>query len=260
MITANPTASMKAIQSAMERAGKDKIKKATAAAITKTAQAVVAAEKTKFKRVLDRPRPFTVNAVNFVGASWDKTPIKSRVFIMDTENVPLPTAKYLEPYEFGGRNVLNPSSKALVKPVAQTLDQFGNIPWGTVAKLKGGTAVRNGKAFSYKGRGDIFVGTLRPKGGQPISGVWQRPYKAPVTERRRKGSGKYGAIGKRDKRSNLTGHFILLIRFQDPHPIAGKNRLHWFDTAAVVIKYDGQRLLRQYMRQYIPQAIRNVTR
>ena len=253
MITIPIPPEFKRIQASMAKAGQSGIRKATAAALTATAKSVVAAEKAQFRRVLDRPRPFTVNAVCYLPAQWDAKRLRARVYIMDTESAHLATAKYLEPYEFGGVNVLNPKSKALVKPIQQPLDRFGNIPWGTVAKLKGGSAVRNGKAFSWKGRGDIFVGTLRPKGGQPISGVWQRPYKVPVTARRGRGSDKkYGRMGKPNKKTNYTGHFILLIRFTDPHPIAGKNRLHWFDIAEKTLNTDGPAFMREKLSLRIP--------
>lgn len=257
MITITPDAESRRITAAFAAMAKSKIKTAVAISLTKTADAVVTAEQTKMKRVLDRPRPFTINAVKRLSASKSDTPIKATVFIMDAQSVPTPTAKYLAPYEFGGVNVLNKGSKALLKPVKNPTDRFGNLPWATIKRLAGGQAKgRNGKMYSWKGRGDIYVGWLTPKGSQPIWGVWQRPYKSPLTDRRRPGSGKFGAIGKKDKKSNLSGHFILLIRGEDAHPIASKNRLHWFETADKVITYVGARELRNNFRKYLPAALR----
>lgn len=255
MINIKTDSTTRSMAKSLKAMADTKLKKAAATALTKTAAAVVVAERKRMTRVLDRPRPFTLNAVQRYSASWNATPIRARVYIMDTQSVPTPTAKYLEPYEFGGKNVLNVNSKYLLNPVSQPKDQFGNLPWATLAKLRGGIAKRGGKAYKFKGRGDIYIGTLTPKGGQPINGVWQRPYKAPVTARRGRGSGKYGAIGKRNKRSNTTGKFILLMRFQPAHAIASKNRLHWFETAGYVIEYQGTRLLRDYMRQYTPRGM-----
>jgi hypothetical protein len=58
---------------------------------------VAEVEKQNEAKVLDRPRPFTQNAL--ARARRDKDRMTAVVFLKDI------TAKYLEPYEFGGKNV-----------------------------------------------------------------------------------------------------------------------------------------------------------
>ena len=110
------------------RAGKQ-IPFASALALSALAKLVQAGEQKNMAEVLDRPRPFTTGATGTVAAS--KASQQARVFVKDI------TARYLEPYELGGDNVLN--SRALLKPVGARadLDEFGNLPRTYLRKLIG---------------------------------------------------------------------------------------------------------------------------
>ena len=185
----------------------------TSLALNAIAAHVLQAEQENERRQLDRPRPFTVNALRVIKSN--KRDLVARVVMMDK------TAEYLEPYEDGGENVLN--GKALLKPVGavKDLDRYGNLPRGLIAKLKTRT--------------DVFIGKVKTKDGM-VSGVWQRSTdegaKVGVMRRRRDGS---MVLGKTGKSLNSTGRLKLLIRFSDAHPIAQKNRLHWHDIAAATV-------------------------
>lgn len=178
---------------------------ATAQALTQLAREVVPQEQAAERINLDRPRPFTQDAVRALGAS--KTMPIARVVMMDR------AAGYLEPYEFGGFNVLN--GRALLKPIGQALDQYGNIPDRTLAKLKG--------------RADVFIGPVKTKDGV-INGVWQRSVAAgtrvKVTSVTKAGKVR---VRKTAKAVNSSGHLKLLIRFTDAHVV--RQKIHWFDTA-----------------------------
>jgi len=186
---------------------------AMSTALTELARDVVAAEKKNEVARLDRPREFTTGAIRAIPARKGK--YVARVVVMDT------TARYLEPYEFGGHNVLN--SKALLKPVGAVKDQdrYGNLPRNLLAKLKA--------------RDDVFVGTVKTKGGE-VTGVWQRASEVGAKVgvlRKAKGGGT--RMGKTGKGLNTSGGLKLLIKFADAHPVDDKNRLHWFEVAEVTV-------------------------
>ncbi|MGN6518649.1 MAG: hypothetical protein ACTHK2_04405 [Dokdonella sp.] len=176
---------------------------ATAQALNAVAKRVVEAEQDNERNVLDRPKPFTTGAIRISRAT--KTSLEAKVFMGDI------TAHYLEPYQFGGRNVLN--SKALLKPVdaVRDLDQFGNLPRNFLRSLRG--------------RQDIFIGVVQTKRG-PVNGVWQRSVEegaaVPVV-------GRNGKVRRTRKNLNTRGHLVLLVKFEDAHP--ARQQLDWFGVA-----------------------------
>jgi hypothetical protein len=180
---------------------------ATAQALTALAKRVAEAEKVNEEKVLDRPKPFTQNAISVVRANKER--MQAVVFMKDI------TAHYLEPYQFGGSNVLN--SRALLKPVGamKDLDQFGNLPR---------TFLR-----SLKGRADIFIGAIKTKNGV-VNGVWQRSVEegiaVSVTRLTRNGKLR---TGKTKKALNTSGSLKLLVKFDDPHRVT--QNLDWFGVA-----------------------------
>lgn len=161
---------------------------ATAKALTALAKIVQVGEQQAMRSVFDRPTPFTVNAVGVRGARKDN--LQALVFVKDI------AAAYLAPYEEGGTNKLN--SRALLKPVNAPLNQYGNLAKTKLAQLKA--------------KGNVFVGKVKGKGGQEISGVWQRN---PATK------GKPASVK-------------LLIRFGDAHPI--KHRLDYRQRAETLVR------------------------
>lgn len=211
MLQLKVTSNIDELQKKLSDTAKKQMPFAMATALTSLAQLVAKAEKANEHEVLDRPRPFTTNSIKVIGARKDR--LAALVYMQDI------AARYLEPYEFGGTNVLN--SKVLLKPIAavKDLDQYGNLPRNFLAKIKG--------------RSDIFVGAVKTKHGV-IKGVWQR-----ATEDGGKAStsrvGKDGKVKvrKTSKGLNTSGGLKLLVQFADAHPV--KQRLHWFDLASKLV-------------------------
>ena len=165
---------------------------ATAQALSALAKTVQVAEAKSLDSVFDRPTPFTENSVGIVRARKDS--LVSEVFVKDKASA------YLEPYEVGGENKLN--SKALLKPIDQPVNQYGNLSRSDLKRLKA--------------RSDIFIGKVQTKAGI-VSGVWQR------TASTANVMSKAGRVRKTSKGLNATGHLKLLIRFTDAH----KATQHW---------------------------------
>lgn len=213
MIAFDFSTSLKRFQGQVNDFARKQVPFAAAQAINALAQQVIEAERLNEEHVLDRPKPFTKNAIRLAKAN--KGNLRARVWMMDA------TARYLEPYEFGGDNVLN--SQALLKPVdaRANLDQYGNLPR---------TFIRN-----LRSRKDIFIGTVKTARG-PVNGVWQRTAGQGATHVGVARVGKDGKvrIGKTAKNVNTSGHLKLLIKFQDAHP--ARQRLHWFNVAERVIR------------------------
>lgn len=156
---------------------------AIATALTAVAKSVAAVEKDNFRSVFSKPSPFTLNSIGVKPAR--KSNLEAWVFVKDK------TAAYLEPYETGGAHVL--PGKALLNPKGIALNQYGQLPKGVLAKLRG--------------RADIFIGTVKTKKG-PVSGVWQRPVRDnQLGAKRPRGGGV--------RKVNTTDHLKLLIRFGD---------------------------------------------
>ena len=161
---------------------------ATAQALTALVKTVQFEETKSLGSVFDRPTPFTQKAVGIIKARKDT--LEAQVFVKDI------AAAYLEPYETGGVNKLN--SRALLKPVDQPVNQFGNLGRNDIAKLKA--------------RSDIFIGKVKTKAGE-VDGVWQRVADvANVVS-------KSGKTRRTTRGINATEHLKLLIRFTDAHKV-----------------------------------------
>lgn len=158
-------------------------------ALTSLAKVVQGEETKAFNRVFDRPTPFTTKAVGVKAAR--KTDLTAVVYVKDT------AAAYLAPFEFGGAHKAR-GARSTFNPKGAPVNQYGNLPKNVVARLKA--------------RSDVFVGEVKTKKGEVISGVWQRPYM-------RGGSGKVRGNSKLGRGYNTTGQLKLLIRFTDPQPV-----------------------------------------
>jgi hypothetical protein len=208
----NVKSNLAAIEKKISAAAFKQIPFAAAQTLTALGRLVAQAEKVNEASVLDRPKPFTQDAVGVIGATSKSQ--QATVFLKDI------TARYLAPYEFGGPNALN--SKAVLTPIAATtdLDQFGNLPRNWMAKLRG--------------RKDIFIGTIRTKNG-PVNGVWQRSVEdgaaVSVTKLTKKGVLR---TTKTRRGTNTSGKMKLLVKFTDAHAV--KQHLGWFDVADRVVK------------------------
>lgn len=145
---------------------------ATASALTALAKEVRADEVKNLTATFKKPKPFTLRSVGVQGARKDK--LEARVYVK-----PL-AAKYLEPYEDGGKHYL--AGRALLNPKDIRLDQYGQLTRSTLKRLKA--------------RSDVFIGPMPTKKG-PVNGVWQR-----IPARR-----------------GQPAHLRLLIRFGDALPV-----------------------------------------
>ncbi|KWR88779.1 hypothetical protein [Cupriavidus sp. IDO] len=159
---------------------------ATAQAINAVAKKLQAAERENMAKVLDKPTPFTLNSVSVKLAN--KSSLTAMVYVKDI------AAAYLLPYEAGGPNKLN--ARALIKPVGQKVNQYGNLPRTTVKRL---AAKKN-----------VFIGKVKTSAGE-VDGVWQR------------------SKATRGKKAGLK----LLVKFQDAHE--AKQRLGYQDLARKVV-------------------------
>ena len=165
---------------------------ATALALTGLARRVQKMETEALPAALHKkPTPFTMRAFGVIPAT--KTSLTATVFARDIQ------AKYLEPSEIGGKQLLG-TKRALINPKDIPLNQYGNIPQGTIARLKG--------------RPDIFIGSIQTAKAGLIAGVWQRVnVTAKGTDR--KHHRQQGAIY-----SQQHGQLRLLIRWGDGTEIA----------------------------------------
>jgi hypothetical protein len=211
MIQFNIKSNVDQVEKALSAFAYKQVPFATGRALTALAKAIVPAEQANERHVLDRPKPFTEGAIGVIGASTAKQ--TATVYMKDI------TARYLEPYEFGGKNVLN--SRAVLTPIdaVADLDQYGNLPRNFLAKLKG--------------RKDIFIGPVQTKSGL-VNGVWQRSVAegaaVPVTKLTKKGVLR---TTKTRKRLNTTGKLQLLVKFTDAHDV--KQHLGWFVVAKRIV-------------------------
>lgn len=163
---------LKQLERAFAGVARKQILFAASQAINGVAKKVVEAERENMKKVLDNPAPFTLGGVGVRLST--KANLTAMVYVKDK------TASYLEPYEIGGVNKLN--SKALLKPVEQKVNQYGNLPGKALARLKG--------------KKQVFVGKVKTKNGV-VDGFWQRTKKT------------------RGKAAGLK----LLVKFADAHPV-----------------------------------------
>lgn len=190
---------------------------ARAQAINAVAELVRAGEQENMRKSFKSPTPFTVNSVA-VKKATKANPV-AMVYVKPI------AAKYLLPYETGGVHQL--SSKALLNPKNIKLNRYGQLPRGTVAKLKGMPGV--------------FVGAVKTKDGRIVNGIWQRPFLrgrdadlgAGMSVRRRNKLIR-GAHPDMPKNANTTGHLKLLVRFGDALPV--RKKLNWGSLAKTIVR------------------------
>ena len=106
----------------------------------------------RLKRNLDRPTPFTLKSFGIRFAN--KRSLTGRVFVKPVQS------RYLKWAEDGGSR--SPRGRAIVVPVKQRLNKYGNMPKG---------ALRRAMA-----KPTVFAGT--PKGRPGAAGIYQRLGKA----------------------------------------------------------------------------------
>ena len=124
---------------------RDQVPFAVAKALTATAQQTATLLTNKLPEYFDRPTPFTMRAIGFERAS--KTAQRARIFIKRDQ------LAYLQFGIDGGTRF--PKKRAIPLPVDQAVNQFGNLPRNTLARLLA--------------RKDVFSGRVNG-----IGGIWQR--------------------------------------------------------------------------------------
>lgn len=149
-------------------------------------------EKKGLASFFDNPTPFTVNSVAIKYAK--KGNPTATIYIR-----PL-AARYIAPYEYGGKQFLGAKPADLV-PISVASNQYGNLPRNTIKK--------------YLNRKDVFLGKVGS-----IYGLWQRPT---VQTGKRKGG----------KTTNTTGKLKLLVSFHDP--VNTQKRLNFGARANTVV-------------------------
>ncbi|WP_321865708.1 hypothetical protein [Paraburkholderia tropica] len=196
---------LKALTKSLDKLKRDQLPFAISQTLTAVAKIAQAEERRAMPEVFDRPTPFTVNSVAVKGAR--KSNLESLVFIKDI------AAAYLEPYEFGGNHKLIGRGRTWLNPKDRTLlNQYGNFGKGALQRMES--------------RPDVFVGTVKTKGGESIGGVWQRPEKTKVVKR----AGKRGVAL---RGVNTSSHLKLLVRFGDALPV--RRHLEFGDRALEVV-------------------------
>lgn len=163
---------------------------ATALALTRLAKGAAEAESAAIAATFDTPTPFTQRAVRTESAT------KSRpVALVEIKDV---QAGYLAPYVRGGLRALG-GKRGMIVPRDVGVNKYGNLARGKLAALKA--------------RPDTFIGTVKFKNGNHVSGVWQRS--ATARGARRKGNGEYGTRGKHHRVAGNRTTLKLLIQFKD---------------------------------------------
>lgn len=185
---------------------------ATAQALNKLGTIIKNAETANLEKVFPTLTPFTRGSVAVLRANKGNPTVT--VLIKDR------AARYLDPYEVGGRRVLN--SRALLNPKDVALNQYGNLPKG---KLK-----------ALKANPNVFIGSVTfKKSGETVSGVWLRPARGEQSKKgRRAGYGTKGDTTKSGMGKNVRSGLKLLIRFGDALPV--KQRLHYQSKARALVQ------------------------
>lgn len=182
---------VRSIQSRVDR----NLRFGIARGLTQTAKQSSDGVKAQLPAIFDRPTPFTQNAIAITPAN--KTTLTAAVFVKDIQ------AKYLEMEESGGTRTPQPGSPINI-PVAQRVNQYGNIARGALGRVRQqpGVFVSNGQGRTAHLRPGIY---LRPTVGTRRDG--SKGSKGPVRQ-----GGKGKAIGGRAARG-ATG-LKLLVEFE----------------------------------------------
>ncbi|MGE8452096.1 MAG: hypothetical protein ACN6OP_16015 [Pseudomonadales bacterium] len=225
MINISVRFDVKALQRDLNNLARKQVPFATAQALNVVAKQVQAAERTNMAKVLDKPTPFTLNSIGVKLAT--KSSLTARVFVKDI------AAAYLLPYEKGGKNKLN--GRALLKPVGQKVNQYGNLPRNKIRQLLA--------------KPNVFVGVVTfKKSGRTINGVWERPMAG-----QRERTGKYGTKGDTQNRiGGVRTGLKLLVKFEDAHE--AKQWLNYQGVARKVIAASFSRELSTAMGRAIASA------
>jgi hypothetical protein len=196
------------IERSIDTFARTQIPFATATALTALAGQVQRAEVENLRSTFRNPSPFTLRSIRITPAR--KSAPEATVFVMDKAE------KYLVPYEFGGVHQL--PGPALFNPKDIGVNQYGQLPRGIMAKMRG--------------RKDIFIGAVQTNHGR-INGVWQRLDISKSGAKRKKRAGRGGLHDKH------LGALKLLIRFGDALPVT--QHLDYFKRAQQIVSRNFRR-------------------
>lgn len=199
---------------------------ASALALTTLAQGVQDTETELEIATFDNPTPFTKRAFGKTPAT--KRNLVATVFIKNRTSAAGGQNAYLEPYVDGGERSLG-TKKAMLVPIGQRTNQYGNLPRNALARLKA--------------RPDVFVGAVTfKKSGRTVSGVWQRsPTKRGA---RHKGGGEYGTRGdSQGKVGGVRTTLKLLIEFEDT--TEAPKHFDFYGAARAYVAKHGQRVFNE---------------
>lgn len=152
MIKIDIRSDMKKLTRELDSFARKQVPFATALTVNGLAKRVQAEEAKAILETFDHPTPFTKRAIGMKSAT--KTTLTALVFAKDIQ------ALYLEPYLDGGRQLLR-GKAGLPVPVDARTNQYGNLPKGAIARMRG--------------QPNVFFGKVQLKNGRTISGIWQRP-------------------------------------------------------------------------------------
>ncbi len=191
-------------------------KKQVAFALMKTvnelAKMAQVEEKKGLASFFDNPTPFTVNSVAVRYAK--KSNPTATIYIR-----PL-AARYIAPYEYGGKQFLGNKPADLV-PISVKANQYGNLPRNTIKR--------------YLNRKDVFLGKVGS-----VYGLWQRP----TVQKGRRGKGA--------KLANNTGKLRLLVAFTEP--VNTNKRLNFGSRAKVIVARNVKQVFEKQLAAAIASA------
>ncbi len=215
----------KQLSKGLEAMVKKQIPYAASQAINAISKRVKLLEQKNIRENFPTAKPFTVSGVSLSLARKNNP-----TAIIDLKPI---TAKYLQPFEMGGPHFVA-NGRLMLDPVRQQVDNYGNVPKGTFAKLKS--------------RPDVFQGV--PKGGinKPY-GLWQRPFlrerdkakNVPIWVRK-----KLRGKSKVPRGSNTTGRLKLLILMAGPLTVTPQ--LKWHALAEGCVRARWQREFSKAMK------------
>lgn len=206
MIAVSIKGDLKPLQRAFVALHAKQVPFASALALTGLAKGVQLAEAEQVVETFDSPTPFTQKAFAIVPAK--KSDLVAIVFPKDIQS------EYLEPYVDGGPRSLG-TKQAMLVPVDQRTNQYGNLPRNTIARLMA--------------KPSVFKGKIVTKSGRAISGIWQRPG---------------GKAGK--------GHLKLLVAFDDTTP--APKHFPFYERAQAYIRANAAREFDNAMRKALATA------
>lgn len=202
MISISVKSNVDEIERSLDTFVRGQIPFATSRALTAIGRQVQQGEIDNLRATFRNPSPFTLRSIRMTPATKAKP--EATIFVMDKAE------QYLVPYEFGGVHQL--PGPALFNPKDIDLNQYGQLPRGIMARLRG--------------RSDIYIGVIQTSHG-PVNGVWQRLEIAKSGAVRKKRAGRGGLHDKK------LGALKLLIRFGDALPVT--QHLDYFKRAQQIV-------------------------